>query len=95
MRLEKSARQLEEYSYLKGENNTFGTAAWKFKPVASVAPETWNLAKIITIPGFATDVCGVRVILSSFLSYAVYDVRRGAAGVGAGAGAGVGAGAGD
>jgi hypothetical protein len=57
-----------------------GTAAWKLSPVASVAPDTWNRAKIITTPGFAADVCGVRVILSSFLSYALYDVRRGAGG---------------
>jgi hypothetical protein len=36
----------------------------------------------MTTPGFA---CGVRVILSSFLSYAVYDVRRGTADCGGGA----------
>lgn len=57
-----------------------GTAAWKLRPVAGEVPETWNLAKIMTIPGFAADVCGVRVIFNSFLSYAVYDVRREAAG---------------
>lgn len=59
---------------------TFGTAAWKFKPVAPVPPETWNRARIITTPGFVAEVCGVSVILSSFLSYAVYDVKREAAG---------------
>ena len=33
---------------------------------------------MFTIPGRAADVCGVNVILSSFFSYAVYDVNRGA-----------------
>lgn len=32
---------------------------------------------MFTIPGRAADVCGVNVILSSFFSYAVYDVKRG------------------
>lgn len=42
----------------------------------------------MTVPGCAADVWGVRVILSSFFSYAVYDVRRGTAGCD-GAGCGV------
>lgn len=65
---------------------TFGTAAWKFTPVAGVLPVTWNLAKMLTTPGRNGDVCGVSDILSSFLSYAGYAVNRGAAGCACGGG---------
>lgn len=66
--------------------HTFGTAAWKLSPVAGLVPDTWKRASIMTVPGCAADVWGVNVILSSFVSYAVYEVRRGAAGCGAGTG---------
>jgi hypothetical protein len=48
--------------------------------VIGVLLVVWNLAKIMTIPGFAGFTCGVSVIFSSFLSYAVYEVSLGAAG---------------
>lgn len=57
---------------------TFGTAAWKCSPVTVFVPETWNRARMFTTPGRTADVWGVNVILSSFFSYAVYDVNRGA-----------------
>lgn len=46
--------------------------------MAVFVPETWNRAMMFTTPGRAADVCGVNVTLSSFFSYAVYDVNRGA-----------------
>ena len=52
----------------KVQDHTFGTAAWKLRPVADSPPDTWKRAKIITTPGLAADVCGVSVILMSFLS---------------------------
>lgn len=58
--------------------HTFGTAAWKCNPVTVFVPQTWNRAMMFTTPGRAADVWGVNVILSSFFSYAVYDVNRGA-----------------
>lgn len=45
---------------------------------------------MFTTPGRAGDVCGVRDILSSFLSYAGYAVNRAAAGCVWGCGGGVG-----
>lgn len=73
---------------------TFSTAAGKFSPVASAAPDTWNFASLIVIiPGFAANVGGVSVILSPFLSYAMYIVRG--AGTGNTASVDVCAGAGD
>lgn len=57
---------------LKVRSLTFGTAAWKFRPVTGFAPVAWKFARILTNPGRVGDVCGVRVMRSSFLSYAVY-----------------------
>lgn len=57
--------------------------------MADCAPDTWNRARIITTPGFAGDVCGVNVIFSSFLSYAVYGVSRCCCGAAAVLGGGV------
>ena len=63
---------------------TLGTAAWKVNPTAGLFPDTLNRARIITMPGFARFVCGVSVIVSSFLSYAIYCVSRGVVGCGRG-----------
>lgn len=41
---------------------------------------------MFTTPGRKADVCGVKEILSSFLSYAGYAVSRGAAGCACGGG---------
>lgn len=60
---------------------TLGTAAWKEIPVTAEPLEAWNRARIITMPGLAADVCGVKVTFNPFLSYAEYAVRRGALGV--------------
>jgi hypothetical protein len=60
---------------------TLGTAAWKEIPLMADPPEAWKRARIITIPGLAADVCGVKVTFNPFLSYAEYAVRRGALGV--------------
>lgn len=76
-------------SFPFGFGLTFGTAAWKLSPVTACPPDTWNRARIITTPGFAGDVCGVSVIFSSFLSYAVYGVNRCCCGAAAGLGGGV------
>ena len=71
---------------------TLGTAAWNVIAEAADDPDTWNLARIMTTPGLAADVCGVRVILNVFLSYAVYccSFEAGPGGAGAWAGAGAG-----
>lgn len=53
-------------------------------PLAAFPPMTWNRARIITNPGLAAFVWGVKVILSSFFSYAVYAVSLGAGGCGGG-----------
>ena len=64
----------------KGSRNlTLGTAAWKLSPVAVVVPDIWNHARIMMTLGQAADTTGVSLIFSSFLSYAVYDIRRGVA----------------
>lgn len=51
---------------------TLGTAAWKFSAVTGFVPVAWKLAMILTRPGRVADVCGFRVMRSSFLSYAEY-----------------------
>lgn len=58
-----------------------GTATWKFSPVAATLPFTWNRARISTSPGCVAERCGVSEIKRSFLLYAVYDGRLGAAAV--------------
>ena len=57
---------------------TFGTAAWKLSPLSGFTPFAVKCARMRTRPGRVGDVCGVSVILSSFLSYAVYPVGAGA-----------------
>jgi hypothetical protein len=48
-------------------------------------PFTWNRARISTTPGCAVERCGVSEMTTSFLLYAAYDGRFGAAGLGGGA----------
>ena len=47
---------------------TFGTAAWKFMLDAALAPVTWNLTRIFTMPGRCAFTCGVSVILESSMT---------------------------
>ncbi|KAJ2955003.1 hypothetical protein NUW54_g14782 [Trametes sanguinea] len=65
---------------------TFGTAAWKFRPLRGLVPVAVKCARILTSPGRVGEVCGVSVTRSSFLSYAVYPVAAGAAGAALGMG---------
>ena len=53
--------------------------------VAAVLPFTWNRVRISTTPGCVVERCGVSEMTTSFLLYAAYDGRFGAAGLGGGA----------
>ena len=53
--------------------------------MAAALPFTWNRARISTTPGCVVERCGVSEMTTSFLLYALYDGRFGAAGLGGGA----------